>query len=134
MLMAPLNISIFVVKCFLFVLHLPIKSDHGFHTTSFICSDLILLSLPRILYYHPFSYWALLRITTHYYIFETLYTLWCADFFWSMCHMSYNASTLWYTWCILLLVIQLFTLSVWGLGLLWIEIWPGKPNYQMYFH
>ena len=98
-------------------------------------SDLIwsyLTIIPRILYYRPLSYWELLRITTHYYILETLYTLLYSVFFWSMCHMSYNASTLWYTWCLLLLVIQLFTSSVWGLGLLWIEIWPSKTNYQMY--
>ena len=68
--MAASNISIFVVKCFLFVLHLPIKSDHGFHTTSFICSDLILsYYLSQESYIITCSptehYYVLLRITTY---------------------------------------------------------------------
>ena len=70
MLMAASNISIFVVKCFLFVLHLPIKLDHEFHTTSFIWSDLILsyyLSQESyIITPSPTEhYYALLRITTY---------------------------------------------------------------------
>ena len=62
MLMAASNISIFVVKCFRYVLHLPTKSDHEFHTTLFIWSDLMLSS-----YHFQESFIIIPSPTEHYY-------------------------------------------------------------------
>ena len=59
--MAASNISIFVVKCFRYVLHLPTKSDHEFHTTPFIWSDLMLS------YYHSQESYIITPFPTEHY-------------------------------------------------------------------